>query len=420
MNIHDDRLLVELLESRLAQEAAVYRKRIDQSKGAEKHDKTYFTKFVSETLISEFKKWIYLRVNKLNNFEINKFLTLSIDQFNSFKPESRKSKIEKLYIIELWHPETAPNNKLSKYEKSFLQTAIRPYERFFSTFLSITEKALIDFKAGIIGVSTTFQSVPPSEQNKDKISFRDFKNFLSHLEYNYPYRVDVISFKYNIAEDVDYLKKEILNNFISISTEEKIAYLDRLKYELETFTAYANTKEEDIKVFLYKYNITEDEIFSHKKIDNDLYNILSNEPPSFSETSAPEYNQDTAVAQTTFYNYYYGCAINQILEYIAEHEAKVSAALNPVKPYAKIKTNLSVSQLAFMFRALFDNKIIPASNKTELFKTIAEVFQTKGKDDPSKNSIKNKFDTPDTNAVEFWDEKFLHLKQYTHKNKDVF
>jgi len=414
----DERLLVELLEKRLIQEVIEYRHTLDECWETEKFDKTFIPKFISETLMAEFKEWIYSRVNKLNNFEINKFLSLSIEQFNTHKPENRRAVLEKLYHELYWFPNVMKDKKLSQYDKSFLYHALRVYERFFNSYKTVTEKALIDFKAGIIGSSSAFQSVPPAEQQKEKVNFRDFKNFLKHLEYNYPYKIDVITFKYFMRDDIDYLKKEILENFININTEEKIAYLDRIKYEIETYQKHVWATYENIKVWLDKYEITEDEIFSHQKFSNELYRLLSDEPPTFKETFEPDYNKDTEQIQSVFYNYYYGQALKQILDYIAVHEAKINPLRQSKQPQYKIKTKLTVPQLAYLFRALNDNKLIDVTNKTELFKFIAEAFQTKGSDDLSWNNIKNKFDTPEFKAVEFWDEKFLHLRQSTLKDKE--
>ncbi|MEI6766892.1 MAG: hypothetical protein WCM76_14780 [Bacteroidota bacterium] len=84
----------------------------------------------------------------------------------------------------------------------------------------------------------------------------------------------------------------------------------------------------------------------------------------------------------------------------------------------KIKVNLTVPELAFLFRVLYDNGLIEVKNKTDLFKSIAEVFQTKKTDTISSNSVKNNFDMPDFKAVDFWYDKLVHLRQTTQKFKE--
>lgn len=77
----------------------------------------------------------------------------------------------------------------------------------------------------------------------------------------------------------------------------------------------------------------------------------------------------------------------------------------------KIKTALSVPQLAYLFRLLENNKLIIAPNKMDLFDIIADTFQTKGSDTISAASIKNKFDSPEHTAIEFWYSKFVDLRR---------
>ena len=91
---------------------------------------------------------------------------------------------------------------------------------------------------------------------------------------------------------------------------------------------------------------------------------------------------------------------------------------NNLQPKQKLKTNLTVKEIAYLFRALHDEGIIESRQKTDLFNFIAENFSSKQKDEISANSIKNAFDTPDYNAVDFWQEKFTHLMQKAKKDKE--
>lgn len=84
----------------------------------------------------------------------------------------------------------------------------------------------------------------------------------------------------------------------------------------------------------------------------------------------------------------------------------------------KLKTNLTVKEIAYLFRALHDEGIIEARQKTDIFNFISESFSSKQKEDISANSIKNAFDTPDFNAVDFWQEKFTHFMQKAKKDKE--
>ena len=94
------------------------------------------------------------------------------------------------------------------------------------------------------------------------------------------------------------------------------------------------------------------------------------------------------------------------------------AAQSTMQPKQKLKTNLTVKEIAYLFRALHEEGIIESRQKTDMFNFIAENFSSKQKDEISANSIKNAFDTPDFNAVDFWQEKFTHFMQKAKKDKE--
>jgi len=83
----------------------------------------------------------------------------------------------------------------------------------------------------------------------------------------------------------------------------------------------------------------------------------------------------------------------------------------------KIKINLSVAELAYFFRAMYDLGIIPQQFKTEVCKFIAVSFQTKQSEDISWRSVKNHFDAPTSKAMETCFEKFAHLMQKAKKDR---
>ena len=89
---------------------------------------------------------------------------------------------------------------------------------------------------------------------------------------------------------------------------------------------------------------------------------------------------------------------------------------NPTR--TKLKTNLTVKQIAYLFRALYDEGIIESKHKTDICNFIAESFSSKQKEDVSANSLRNAFESPDFNAVDFWHEKFTHLMQRAKKDKE--
>ncbi|MFN8257717.1 MAG: hypothetical protein U0W24_18625 [Bacteroidales bacterium] len=407
--------LVEQLEQRFCWEVASYQHYTSDYMGAPKFDKNYFPKFISENLMLEFKQWIYDKVNKYNNFEINKYLTLSLGQFETNKPEARKEFLLRMYYIAYWHPNTVPKEEIEDHYSNFFLYAFRSYNRYFETFKSITEKTLTDFKAGLLGNTGTFQTTP-IEQQKVKVQYRDYKHFLKHLEYNYPYETTTMHYIYQLKDDIKHLKKEILDNLINLTQEEKIPYLNRLKVELEPNTENIFAKKEDLLNWTEKYQISLEQIFAHQDTNNELYKILISQPPSFKDTFEDGFNKDTEQIQRDFYNYFYGSELNNALEFIDEQ-------INLMKPgtteSSKMKTNLSVPELAFLFQQLSELKpeIFDVKSKAELHRFISNSFTTKGSDEISTNKLKILFGEPDAKAASFWTKHFSTLLSKSQKIK---
>ncbi len=78
-----------------------------------------------------------------------------------------------------------------------------------------------------------------------------------------------------------------------------------------------------------------------------------------------------------------------------------------LKENPKLKTNLSVPELATLFRELQKLKpdIFDIKSKAELHRFISNNFTSKKQENISTSSIKNNFDNPDSKAADFWIEK---------------
>ena len=100
--------------------------------------------------------------------------------------------------------------------------------------------------------------------------------------------------------------------------------------------------------------------------------------------------------------------INAELSKIKEKEDLI----NPqVKSNPKLKTDLSVPQLALLFKMVNDlkPKILNTDSDAELFRFISANFQTKKSTEKgiSTQKLRNEFSKPELKAIEFW-EKHLH------------
>lgn len=78
----------------------------------------------------------------------------------------------------------------------------------------------------------------------------------------------------------------------------------------------------------------------------------------------------------------------------------------PPAPHEKLKVNLSVPQLAYLFRLLYELKpdIFDIKSKTELYRFISDNFITKGVGEGgiSLKNLNNQFTTPEKNTAKYW------------------
>lgn len=104
---------------------------------------------------------------------------------------------------------------------------------------------------------------------------------------------------------------------------------------------------------------------------------------------------------------------------IIKHRNTTSTKTYPEFSNNKLKTKLSVPQISYFLRCLEHEKgIIDIDNKADLFRKVAGSISSARQDNISLDSLKNKFNMPDENAIEFWIEMFTHLLQFSKKERD--
>lgn len=157
-----DVFIVEELEKRLAIEAVEYKRKLDDEWEKYTFDPMYFDNFISGDLYNEFLKSLYERIKPLNDFEINKYLTLSVNQFKTHTPEKRAEAFKRLYHDTYWFPNYM-EYKEETYLSKYAMHVWKHYANHFTLFKEATINALKDFKSGI--TSTTKK--PSKELKKD-------------------------------------------------------------------------------------------------------------------------------------------------------------------------------------------------------------------------------------------------------------
>lgn len=157
-----DVFIVEELEKRLAIEAVEYKRKLDDEWEKYTFDPMYFDNFISGALYNEFLKSLYERIKPLNDFEINKYLTLSVNQFKTHTPDKRAEVFKRLYHDTYWFPNYM-EYKEETYLSKYAMHVWKHYTNHFELFKEATINALNDFKSGI----TSTAKKPSKDLKKD-------------------------------------------------------------------------------------------------------------------------------------------------------------------------------------------------------------------------------------------------------------
>lgn len=175
-----------------------------------------------------------------------------------------------------------------------------------------------------------------------------------------------------------------------------------------------NDREPETLRIFYKYLKNTNERFVYANLtDEDLSNFNL-----FANAYLKSFNAFKEATENTFNDFKSG-VLKSSETLIKQEKTTLSSSKNNQTVLNKIPTSLSVPELAYLFRALVDESIINPRQNTDLYKAITTIFESKQTDDISVNSFKNKFDTPDFNAIDSWQEKFAHLMQSAKKSKDI-
>jgi hypothetical protein len=331
-------LIVEELENRLAIEAVEYKRRIDDLWETHKFDPTYFDSFISGTLLNEFSKSVYDRIRPLNNQEINRYLSLSLQQFKTHTPPKRHKAFLLNYHNTYWFPNVM-EYKENEYDAKYATHVWKHYTNHFHLFKEAIQKVYDDFKAGLAGTSETA---------KPSISDDNFRIFINALEYNYPIENAPVSAYHQWKYNLSYLKKEVLNNLIHLDQDARKPYINRLKFELNEELQHSQTTREELERLYDKYETSEEQLLRNRSFDNPLHIAIYDEPPKFEDTFEEGYNPDTENIQFTFYNYHYGEIIREAIKFLNEQAFEYGFGTKEETPPPPIKTKPSALSFKYI------------------------------------------------------------------------
>ncbi len=353
-NNDDEIFIVEELENRLAIEAVEYKRKIDELWETHKFDPTYFDSFIAGPLLNEFSKSIFERIRPLNNQEINRYLSLSLQQFKTHTPPKRHKAFLLNYHNTYWFPNVM-EYKENEYDAKYATHVWKHYTNHFHLFKEAFQKIYDDFKVGLVG---------SNENVKPSITDDNFRIFIKALEYNYPIDNAPISTYHQWKYNLSYLKKEVLSNLIHLDQFSRKPYINRLKFELNEELNHTQVNQDELKRLYDKYETSEEQLLRNRSFDNPLHIDIYDEPPKFKDTFEEGFNPDTENIQFTFYNFHYGEIIREAIQFLNEQAVEYGFGTKEETPPQPIKTKPSA--LSFKYK----NHISGSVNLTDLMNSL--------------------------------------------------
>lgn len=247
------------------------------------------------------------------------------------------------------------------------------------------------------------------------------KNFISNKEYDLKNVNELITdiksnlelkYKYSDSKSKELKRKEELLDYILILENLILIKEYNLANNQINIDFLSNTKEMKSCLNCFKHNI-QLQLEEHH-LPKDRITLLNDEIELISS-----FQTKLQVAYTEFKPSLIRKAITWLTTEKEFYQANLKLDLKELSfaGIDKIKTNLTVTEIALLFRTLHDNKLIEVKNKTDLFQTISKVFSSKKQEDISANTIKNHFDAPDYKAIETWDIEFTNLRSTIRRIK---
>lgn len=244
------------------------------------------------------------------------------------------------------------------------------------------------------------------------------------LQFAYPYQYSPITYRSLLEEAWRGFELEAFRNLASLESTAHNGYLNFIRKGIEHNLADIQVSLEELYAWSDAYHPYRDEI--SKEDMKTLTVILDDVHPSQSDGSQDYlYHEKVIPRKDTlsycFYNYCFAYYATSVLRFADEQLHKKGASLpavseTPGTSQFKVKTDLTVPELTYLFKALIDAKIIIADDgeKSQLFNFISRNFASKKKraegDDISSNAINNAFYGPEDKAVRKWNFLFGQLK----------
>ena len=298
--------------------------------------------------------------------------------------------------------------------KSIDETKVEVWrEEFFKSFSLGNDHVLFDsvmFEASEYADSplnslSDVQSEPKDEEiGKDDI----VKDFTSFQDFVRDVKSQVYINLYDSNRTYSFIQKplKVLDSLLD-TTDNLVQEEEVLNFLIETNIASAET---------YAYSVEYLNKSLSGKNEKERYEVLiAFKKRLYTLKDSPTYRKHHLSNIMTLVDVTLDKLIVFIEDKLKNYDSTLLNSMSSSNGFGKVKSNLTVSQMALFFRLLCDENILQTDNITKLSKQIASSFSSKQKDDISYKSVKNNFDSPQNEAIEFWETKLVRLRQLLNK-----
>ena len=179
-NAQKELFLVDKLEISLAYYASNYKNNCDNYWETYKFDPNFFNDFIPGDLLSKFNIALHEHIKPLNNQEINRYLTTSINQFKTHTPDKRKDVFCEIYHDVYWYPNYMKYTGSSARDNYVLHVW-KLFSNHFQLFQEATQNTFDIFKASLTIGSTR---IIPDVENVNGIKESKSEKLKSNLSRN--------------------------------------------------------------------------------------------------------------------------------------------------------------------------------------------------------------------------------------------
>jgi hypothetical protein len=177
---------------------------------------------------------------------------------------------------------------------------------------------------------------------------------------------------------------------INLSNEDKKAYFEKMKFEINNILRNSSDKTKEINEFQIKYDSKDFDIYKSIFAENRLYQILSF-PENIIDIDHPSESENEIMEiRFAYYNFYYSESLSELLKFIGEQEKIYFSGLNiqsnkPEIIWKKYDTDLLELITALMESGSINNKTMNLTRK-DAIKIFESFFNISIKDAESKLS----------------------------------